>query len=494
MISGNFRNLFSPYLSLVKKLIVFAFLLVNQSALFAQTDTTHGAWTLQQCIDRAYKENILINQSLLNSNINILTLEQSRANRAPNLNASDAQSFSHGRSVDPFSNQFVNQDITSNNASLSSNVTLYNGLQIGNTIRQNQLNYDAGNLDVEMEKNTIALNVVADYLQILLSYELVDNARKQVEGTTAQVDESKKYVDAGKFPESNLLQVKSQLAADKLAVVNAENQLQMAKVALMQLMELPVTDNFEIVKPEIGDVKQPEIHVTGDVYKTAESFLPEIKSAELKTQSALFGIKIARSQEIPKLTLGGTIRTGYSSASNRYASQTIYNQETIGYLQSNNSEIVLGQIPSTVVSKQNYPFTDQFNDNLNEMISLNLSVPIFNNRLARTAVEKAKVNTEIAKLNEKGTKTQLRKEVEQAVTDEKAAEKQYIASKEAFTSEEMTYQNFEKKFDLGLINSTDLLVEKNNYTKALSNVVTSKYNYLFKIKVVDYYLQKPLTF
>lgn len=420
----------------------------------------------------------------------MLTLEQSKANRLPNLNASDAQAFNFGRSLNPFTYQFVNQNVNTNNVALTSSVTLYNGSQIANTIKQNQLNYDAGNFDVETEKNTIALNVVADYLQVLLGYEQVNNAKAQVDNSFAQVDETQKFVDAGKYPESNLLQMKSQLASDKLAEVNAENQLQLAKVALEQLMLLPIADNFEVVKPDIGNISQPEIYNATDVYKTAETIMPQIKSAAYKTQSAIFGISIARSQEIPTLTLGGTLRTGYSSAS--YLTQTIYNEEPIGFLQNNNSQLVLGEVPS--VAKQNYPFSNQFSDNFTQQIALTLSIPIFNNKMARTAVEKAKVNTTIAQLNEEGTKIQLRQSVEQAVTDEKAAEKQYIASKEAYSTEELTFHNMEIQFKVGKSNATDYLIEKNNDEKALANLVQAKYNYLFKIKVVDYYLGKPLTF
>ncbi len=494
MIFVNYKGKCLKYLPIAKKLMVLGFLLVNYSMLLAQSDTINGIWSLQQCIDRAFKENITLNQSLLGSDINRLTLAQSKANRLPNLNAGDTHINNWGRSLNPLDYQYINQSISYDIPTLTSNVTLYNGSLITNTIKQNKLNYDAGNLDVEAEKNAIELTVLADYMQVLLSYEQLDNTKAQVQVSLTQVNETQKFVDAGKYPESNLLQIKSQLAADKLSEVNAENQLQLAKVALEQIMLLPVTDGFEVVKPDVSDIIQPGIQATANVYKVAESFLPQIKSAALKTQSAMFGIKIARSQEIPNLVLGGTLKTGYSPDSYNTATQTTYTEQPIGFLQSNNSDLVLGEVPNTIVDRQNYSFYNQLKNNFTQQVSLTLTVSIFNNKLAKTAIEKAKVNTEIAQLNEEGTKVSVRQSVEQAVTDEKAAEKQYIASKEAYASEELTFHNMEIQFKAGKSDATDFLVEKNNDEKALANLVLAKYNYIFKIKIVDFYLGKPIIF
>ncbi len=456
--------------------------------------TAQKQWTLQECITRALEKNISINQSRQNSEINRLSLEQSRANRIPDLNLTDGQNFSFGRSVDPFSNQYVDQNVSSNNIALSSTVTLYNGMQNENTIKRNRSNYEAGMSDIEVVKNDISLSVVAAYLQVLLDYEQVDNAKSQLEATSAQVDHTKKYVDVGKFPESNLLQVQSQLATDKYSLVVTENQLQNAKVLLMQLIELPVSDTFEIERPVITGILQPSVYSTQEIYNTALGILPQVKSAGLKMQSAAFDVKIAEGMRTPELSLGASLKTGYSSARSILSYQTILSQEPIGFLQSNPSEIVLGDIPTTLIQKSDYPFADQFKDNFSQLVFLNLSVPIFNNKQVKTGIGKAKAALQIAELNEQGVKNQMRKNIEQAVTDEKAAEKKYAAAKEQLSSEETSYSNLEKKFNLGMISSTDFLVEKNNYTKAKSNEIQSRYEFLFNIKVVDYYMGKSLTF
>ena len=448
-------------------------------------------WTLQQCIDRALDKNISLNQKELGNEVNKLSLSQSRANRIPDLNLVDAHALSFGRAIDPSTNQYVDQNISGNNLGLNSTIILYNGFYNEYLIRLNELNYEAGNAEVESAKNNISLAVVAAYLQVLLAYEQVDNASNQLASTTAQADRTQKFVNAGKFPESSLLQVQSQLAADKLAVVTAENNLQISKVTLMQLIELPVTNGFEIEKPNVTELMLHGSTRSADsVYNTASEIMPQVKNAELKTRSADMSLKLAQSTQMPVLSLSGSLRTAYSSARDMISYQSEIS--TIGYLQNSPGDIVLGHVQYPL--RQNYPFMDQFNDNFSQVISLNLTVPIFNNKQVKTSIAKAKINRRISELEEQSTRNELRKSVELAVTDSKAAEKKFDASAEQFNTEERSYKNLETKFNLGMVTSTDFLIEKSNYQKAISNKVQAKYDFLFKLKVLDYYLGKPLTF
>jgi len=458
-----------------------------------ETMAQQKKWTLKACIDQALEKNISLNESKLNNEINKISLSQAKANLYPNLNLSDGQGFNFGRSVDPFTYLFTNQSIATNNVALTSNVTLFNSFLNLNTVKQNELTYDAGKQDIEQAKNDISLNIAAAYVMVLSDYDAVDIAGAQVEATLAQVDRTQKYVDAGKLAESTLLQIQSQLASDRLTKVNAENQLQLDKVTLLQLMETPVTPDFEIERPQLNELTPVATPTTQIIYHTAESFLPQVKSAMLKTNASEVNLKIANAQQLPKLSLGGTLRTGYSSGRSLLSSSTLYQQQTIGFLQSNPSEMVTGLVPTTVLNRANYPFFQQFSDNFGQAISFTLTVPIFNNLQAKGNIEKAKVNVLLGKLNEQDVKNQVRKSVEQASTNLIAAEKKLAASQDQLTSEERTYKDLEKKFNLGLVNATDFLVEKNNLSKASLNLVQAKYDYLFKTKVVDFYLGKTLT-
>lgn len=472
------------------KHILFFLLLLSHLPIKAQSKV----WTLKKCIEQALQKNISVTQSQLSNEINKLTLEQSKKNRFPSLNASGNQAYSFGRSIDPFSNQFVNQNIRSNNFSLNSGITLFNGLQTTNTINQNELNYEAGNLDIEKVKNDIMLSVATAYLQTLFAYEQQDNARRQLEATILQVERTQKLLDAGSVPESNLFQIKAELASEKLTLVNAENMLTISKLTLLQLMELPIDSSFEIEKPLFKEPLFETIPSQEEVYNTALGTQPQIKSAALKSNSAMMEIKIAKALQMPRLVLSGSLNTGYSSARNLISYQTQYNTQNIGYLQSNPSEVVSSLVPVTTTLKENYPFAKQFKDNFSQSLGLNLTVPIFNNGQVKTSIEKAKINVMNAQLDEQNTKNQLRKSVEQATTDLNAAIKKYEAVKEQATALELSYRNSEKKYGLGMINAIDFLIEKNNYIQARSDLLQAKYDSIFKMKVLDFYMGKPLTF
>ncbi len=470
-------------------LLFSIFLLITYQSLSAQ----QKVWSLNDCISQALRENISLNQNITNSGINQINYDQAKANLLPNLNLNDQHSLNFGKSTNQVTNQYSNQNSSTNNLTLNSNVTLYNGLKNINLIKENKLNYEAGNLDIEKLKNDLMLNVIAAYMQVLFQYEAINIAQAQIEATLEHLNYTDKYVKAGSLPESNSYQMRAQLATDKAAKVDAENQLQLAKVILMQLMELPVSPGFEIERPDMKELSPDISMATGEIYHIAESFLPEIKSAAIKTRSAETGLKVSRSGLLPKLTLSGNLGTYYSSAYSLNSYQTISNIEHIGYLANNPSEIVDGPVSTTITNSSNYPFFRQINDNFSQGISLNLSVPIFNNFLNKNEIKKSEIAIQVANLNEKLVKNQLRKNIEIAYTDQLAASKNYIATKEQLASEELSYRNVTVKFKAGIINTTDFFVEKTIYNKALLAHLQAKYQYLFKTKIVNFYLGNSIT-
>ena len=447
------------------------------------------AWSLKECIDTAIQRNITVKQGVLSNEINKINLEQAKDNLYPNLNITDAPSLNFGKTVSA-SGIYIDENTTTNSLSLTSNVTLYGGLQLQNTIRQNKFTYDAGVQGVEKMKNDLTLNILADYLQVIASYEQEDIANSQLATDSFQVDETKKWVDAGKYPELNLLQMQSQMAADKFAKVNAETALEIAKVNLMQLMDIPILFSFDVERPEISDNSLSVTAISStDIDKTAEGFLPEIKNAELSYNASQAAIDVAKSLYLPKLTLSGGIRTTGSTLTY----EDIYQPGTIGYVESNPAFPVTGYTGYTTLNNSYSNLWDQLSDNFSQAIGLNLTIPIFNNFQARNNTDIAKINSANSKLNEEAVKLTLRQNIEQAYTQLLAAAAQYAAAKEALNTEELTYMNIKKKFEIGVSNATDYLVEKSNYLKAQQNVVQTKYNYLFKGKLIDFYLGKPIT-
>lgn len=416
-----------------------------------------NVWTLQACIDTAFKKNISLNQEQLVSQIDKINLRQSKAGLLPNLNIADAQSLNSGYSPDPYTYQYTNRNITINNLALNSSVTLFNGYLLVNTVRQNKLLYESSMLDVEKLKNDIMLNVLAGYMQVLMDYEAIDVANAQVEETKVQTEQTQKFVEFGKVAELNLFQIQSQLAADKLTKVNAENQLQLDKVTLLQLMETPIRSDFDIERTELKKLF-PEIPLsTEDIDKISESILPQIKSYSMKTSASIFSLKMAESGWIPKLMMSGSLKTGYSSL---------------------NSD----------------PISDQLKFNSSQFLGLTLSIPIFNNLLVKSNVDIAKINVLNARDNELQIRNDLRKNIETVYTNQVSAGKKLIATEEQMSLEKKTYNDMGKKYSVGAIDATDFLIEKNNYNKVSMSLIQAKYDYVLKTKMVDFYLGKPLTF
>lgn len=472
--------------NILKSVSIFCCLINFITYSFAQ----QKPWSLKQCIDTAIERNITVKQGVLNNQINEINLEQAKENLWPNLNVADAPGLNFGKTENPGTGTYIGQNTTTNSFGITSNVTLYGGLQYQNTIKENKFIYDAGVQGVEKMKNDLTLNILAGYLQVIASYEQVDIAVSQLASDSTQLKETKIWVDAGKYPLLNLLQIQSQTASDKFTLVNAQTALEVAKVNLMQLMDIPVVAVFDVVRPEVNDNSLTVTPQTsGDIYNTAQGFLPEIKDAELTVNANDVAIKVAKSLYEPKLTLSGGIRTSGTSL----VYNEMYEPGSIGYLESNPSDQVIGYNEIATMNNSGSNLWTQLNNNFNQVISFNLTIPIFNNFQAKNTTDIAKINSLNARLNEESVKLTLRQNIEQAYTQLLTAAAQYASAKEALEAETLTYQNIEKKYEIGTSDATDFLVEKANYLKAQQNVVQTKYNYLFKVKLIDFYLGKPVT-
>jgi outer membrane protein len=327
------------------------------------------------------------------------------------------------------------------------------------------MNLDAVKTDVENVKNQVTLNITTAYLQLLFQYEIMKTAKSQSEATAVQVDRTEKMVNAGKLPESNLYTIRSQQATDNLSVINAEGQLELAKVTLEQLMEIPVTEGFEVEIPDLAE-PAPILALTNkEIYEKALTVMPEIEGASIRTKSALMGVQISKGARYPTISLSGSVNTSY--AVSQYGSGSNYTS------------------PS---------FFPELWYNLGESIGLNIAIPIYSNRQIKSNIERAKVNELSAKYDEQNARLQLRKTIEQSYTDLRNAIKKYEATKEQISAAALSYKNMEKKYNVGMMTATDFLIEKNNYFQAESNGIQAKYDCIFKKKILDFYQGEPIKF
>ena len=424
-------------------------------------------WTLEDCIAYAMENNISIKQTELNTQYNENILKQSKSARLPNLNASADYRYSFGRVLDQTAYEFKNEDQNYIGMNISSSVTLFNGFQQKNTIEQNKLNLLASIEDVEKIKNDISLNIAAAYLQILFNEELYQVSQNQLEITDQQVERTQKMVDAGKLAMGSALEIQAQYASEELNVVNAENQLTLSYLNLQQMLDLPYDPGFKIDIPEIltpGD-SLLVINVS-EVYTIAESVMPQISSAEYGLESSIMDLSIAKGMRYPSLSLSGNSRTDYSD---------------------------LAPYPDPLEIGRKYTFAEQAKDNISSGVGVGISIPIFNGNQVNTAISNARIGIENSQLELQSARNDLYRTIQQAYADALAALKKFESTEKALLSMQESFKYTEKKFEVGLVNTVDYNTSKNQLTFTQSELLQAKYDFIFKINVLNFYRGEPIT-
>ncbi|WP_034257530.1 TolC family protein [Adhaeribacter aquaticus] len=460
----------------------------------SRAQSVKTTWTLQECIDYALKNNLQIKQAELNAQLAKVNINQAKSNLLPALNGSTYYGFSFGRSINPTENIFVDKEIQVSNTSVNGNITLFNGLQLQNNIKRNRLDNEAALADIDQARNDMILNLVSAYLQILLSEELLQRANVQLASSQSQAERTQKLFRAGSVAENNVLEINAQVATDELAIINAQNQKDLAELTLIQLLDLKDIRDFEVVKPEIKDPDQDVIVFDANtVFDVAQQKMPQVKAAEIRVRSALRGIDISRGAYYPRLSLGSTLATNYSTAAKRY--EVIQTPVTIisGYVNNDRSMPVYLQGMNPTQQELDYPYWDQFRNNLGRTITLNLSVPILNGFQVRNNVTRSVINHKSAVLNTEIVRNQLRRNIQQAYADATAAQKRFAATRRQLEAFQQSFRSAEIRFSNGLINPTDFNVARNNFLKAQSDLIQAKYEYTFKLKILDFYQDKPLS-
>ena len=469
--------------------IVFIF-----SILFSfQSSGQQKKWSLEECISYAIKNNIQVKQQELNAEFNQNTLFQSWINALPTLNGAASHSYSFGRALDESTYRFTKDTtIQSNNFYLSSSITLFNGLQTQNTIKQNKYNLLVAREDVVKIKNDISLSISLAYLQILLNMELLEVSKSQLDITKQQIKRTSQLVEAGSLARGSLLEIQAQAASEELSIVNAENYLNISYLNLTQLLELEAVSDFTILVPELPvpgeDFLIEQVNL---IYKDAENVLPQIKSAEYSLRSSEIGLDIARGSRSPRISLQGSYSTRYSNIRQRLSISDDEFTFPIGVVEATGQPVV--SFPQRITQMGDYPFGDQFKDNLAYGLTLNLSIPIFNGWQTNTAISNSKLSVLNSRYQLRYTKNLLYKEIQQAYADAVAALKKYRATEHAVSSMEESFRYTEQKFNVGLVNSVEYNTSKNQLTRTQSDLLQAKYEFIFKTKVLEFYRGNPLT-
>jgi len=416
----------------------------------ASTATTPKVWSLEDCITYAIENNITVKDAALNKDIAEIDYSKAKSSRLPNLFGSASQSFSSGNTIDPITSSYVTDQINSTNVGINSSMTLFQGNQLNNQIKQNKLFLEQSVFQEEVEKNNIALNILEVYLQTLYSKENITIAENNVTASEKEVERAKARLDAGTIALSDYTEAQSQTATNKYNVIAAKNDYQQYIIQLKQLLELSpmedieiqtIDENMDLVNLELDKMK---------VYTNALGFLPEIQSSILNIEANKKELDIAKGAYLPTLSLSGSIGSGYTSI----------NDNT---------------------------FSDQFDINFNQKIGLSLSIPIFNRNQTKAAVKTANINIEKAEIQKQSTEKEIYKKVETAYQNAVSAQEQVVASEASKIAAEKSYELAQKKYELGALSTTDLVISQNTYTNAQQIYLQSKYLNILYHQLLQFY-------
>jgi outer membrane protein len=468
-------------------LLLFALLTTTFS--FCQTDTFSTKpierWDLKKAVEYAMLNNISVRQQDVQAKVARLNYKASDLSKYPSLNLSTGLGVNTGRSIDPQTNQFTTQSIVNNNLSLQSSVELFNWFSKQNTIAGYKYDALAADANVDKLKNDIALNIAAAYLQALLAKAQVNASRLQISQRKLQVDNTRKQVDAGSLPELNLLQLESQLATDSFNLVSAMGSEVQSLLFIKSLLNLDAALPFDITTPPIELIPidpiaelQPEF-----VYQLALKNLPQQRVNELKLKAAVKYASAAHGALYPTFSIGASLGSIYSGSKNNFTSFP-RGLDTVAHVFGSNTPVVREGFNV-------FPFTDpygtQLSNNFNSRIGINLSVPIFNGNSARINWQKQKLNVVFLQLQQDLDNASLKQNIYKAFSDAMTALQKLSSSKKAMETAQKAYDFSLKRYNVGLLSTIDLIINQNNLFTANINQLSAEFDYVFKMKVLEFY-------
>lgn len=448
-------------------------------------------FTLKQCIDYAWSNNLDIKQSMLNNESAIIDVKASKASLLPTLSASAGQNYQFGRTVDRFTNTYINQTIRSNNFGLNAGIMLFSGFQNQNNIKQKKFTQEASEENIEYTKNLIALNISSSFLQVIQSIESINNAQLQIASTQQRIDRAQKQVDAGVADLSNLLTLKAQIANEQLTLVNAVNGKNAALLSLRNFMQLPITEELDIVVPSVDGITSTREPIVLEIYETALNNLPQIKAAIKQSEAAKAQTNVSKGFLSPSISLYGSVSTVYSQSAKNYTlNPTPTGFQTIGYTQSTNEAVLQ---PVFTYSSQVIKFGDQFKNNIGQGAGLSFSWNLFNGFQVQNNIQKAKINQLMTDMNLQKQKNTLMNDINTAVNSYNAAKAKHDASLNNVEAQKTSLDYIQKRFDAGVTTSFDFINAKNSYLQAQSNELQAKYELVFRALILEYYRGNSIT-
>jgi outer membrane protein len=465
----------------------FALLLLGSSAVQAQ-DT----WSLERCVTYALDHNLTVKQAQANVKLSLLSQQQAKAARLPSVSGTANAGKQFGRTIDPTSNQFNTQSTGYNSLGLNAGITLFSGGQILHNIKQTGWSAEASVADAEQTGNNLALQVASAYLTVLLDQEQLTSAHGRVTQSQQQLSNTLKLVNAGTVPMGDRYNIDAQIARNQQLEVVAQNSLDLAYLSLKQLLQLEPDFDLRVDRPEVlipADANPDGLSLP-PVYNIALNTQPSIKATDFRIRSAEEGISVAKAAYYPTLSLFANLSSNYSTQLLHYApsGQTLSDPQTI-YV---NGTPVTVNYPVQQYTTSKISYGDQINQNFGQGVGFSLSIPIYQNGRIHLGVERARLSLLNAQIQSNQTRQQLKNDIQTAIANARSARKQLEAAQKSAEANRIAFSNTEKRHTLGSVNSLELTTAKNNLDIAESDLIVAKYDYLFKLKILDFYQGKPL--
>lgn len=482
-----------------KTLLIILLLSSSLSGLAQQVDSvsaaTKSVWTLRECVDYALANNLQVKRSELSLELSSIDKRQAKLALLPSANAFAGYGFNWGRGIDPVTNQFVaSQRNGYTQVGASGDMDLFNGFRLQSNIRQANTEFQASEEDLAKTRNDVTLNVLSMFVNVVFNKELLENARLQLSSSQQQLERTRRLVAAGSLPKSNELNLDAQVATNELNVINQENALNLSLLQLQQALQIVANDNFDVAIPEITAEDLVLEQTREEIFQIAKGTMPEIRSSKLRIESTYYGVRAARGNLYPRLSVSGSINSNYSSNSaTRFVSDGGFEQFETNYFVNGTNAPVYGVRPTGNYADI-YGFNDQLKDNLYKSVSITLSIPVFNNFSARSGLQRAMISNEQAKINAREVENTLRQTVETSYNNAIAASKSYNSSLRQVQAREEAYRMVEQRYNIGAANYVEYQVAENDLFQARSDLSRAKYEFIFRKKVLDFYLGNPLEF
>lgn len=453
------------------------------------TTIAQQKWDLRKCVEYALANNITIKQTDIQSKISTLQYNQSKQSQYPSLNFNASPSFNSGRNQDPTSFSLITQSYLSANMQLQSSVEIFNWYSKQNTIAANKWEAEAAKASTDKLKDDIALAVSNAYLQILLTIEQEKIAKVQLEQTQQQLKNTRKLVNAGSLPELNAAELEAQVARDSSTVVTAKGNVEQSMLNLKAYMALDAATPFEIEVPPVAFIPvekiadlQPE-----SVYASAIANLPQQRVNDFKLKAAQKTAAAAKGDMYPTIAAFANLGSGFNSRAQEITGVTLVNAP-IGKVSV--SGVDYNVYPSQPYSAYNYSktaFFRQLDENFRQSVGLSLSVPIFSGGSLRSNWERSKLNVKNLEFQKEADNQKLKQDIYQAFNAAMVAMEKFNATKKSVETAERSYSFAQKRYDVGMLTTLELVTNQNNLLRAKLELVQNQFDYVFKMKVLEFY-------